>query len=44
MANRREIEGEKVEVVADLLFLGYKITADGDCNHEIRRRFFLAGE
>ena len=44
MANRREIEGEKVEVVADLLFLGYKITADGDCSHEIRRRFFLAGE
>ena len=44
MANRREIEGEKVEVVADLLFLGYKITVDDDCSHEIRRRFFLAGE
>ena len=33
-----EVEGEKVEVVPDFLFLGSKITADGDCNHEIRRR------
>ena len=32
-----EIEEEKVEVVTDFLFLGSKITADGDCNHEIRR-------
>ena len=32
-----QIEGEKVEVVTDFLFLGSKITADGDCNHEIRR-------
>ena len=31
------MEGEKVEVVTDLLFLGSKITADGDCCHEIRR-------
>ena len=31
-----QIEGEKVEVVTDFLFLGSKITADGDCNHEIR--------
>ena len=31
------IEGEKVEVVTDCLFLGSKITADGDCSHEIRR-------
>ena len=30
--------GGKVEVVTDFLFLGSKITADGDCNHEIRRR------
>ena len=32
-----QIEGEKVEVLTDFLFLGSKITADGDCNHEIRR-------
>ena len=31
------IEGEKVEVVTDFLFLDSKITADGDCSHEIRR-------
>ena len=31
-----EIEGKKVEVVTDFLFLGSKITADGDCSHEIR--------
>ena len=31
-----QIDGEKVEVVADFLFLGSKITADGDCSHEIR--------
>ena len=36
-----QIEGEKVEVVRDFLFLGSKITADGDCSHEIRRQFFL---
>ena len=34
-------EGEKVEVVTDFLFLGPKITTDGDCNHEIRRRLLL---
>ena len=33
----RQIEREKVEAVADFLFLGSKITADGDCSHEIRR-------
>ena len=33
-------EGEKVEVVTDFLFLGSKITADGDCSHEIRRWLF----
>ena len=32
-----QIEGEKVEVVTDFLFLGSKIAADGDCSHEIRR-------
>ena len=33
-----QIEGEKVEAVTDFLFLGCKITADGDCCHEIRRQ------
>ena len=32
-----QIEGEKAEVVTDFLFLGSKITVDGDCSHEIRR-------
>ena len=36
-----KIEGEKVEVVTDFLFLGSKITADGDCSHEIRRYLLL---
>ena len=36
-----QIEGEKVEVVTDFLFLGSKITADGDCSHEVRRRLLL---
>ena len=35
-----QIEGEKVEVVSDFLFLGSKITVDGDCSHEIRRHLF----
>ena len=33
------IDGETVETVADLIFLGSQITADGDCNHEIKRLF-----
>ena len=33
-----EIDGETVETVADFNFLGSKITADGDCSHEIKRR------
>ena len=33
-----EIDGETVETVLDLIFLGSKITADGDCSHEIKRR------
>ena len=37
----RQIEGYKVEVVTDILFLGSKITADGDCSHEIRRQLLL---
>ena len=36
-----QIEGEKVEVVADFLFSGSKITVDGDCSREIRRRLLL---
>ena len=36
-----EIDGETVETVADLIFLGSKITADGDCSHEIKRRLLL---
>ena len=36
-----QTEGEKVEVVTDFLFLGSKITADSDCNHEIRSCLFL---
>ena len=36
-----QIEGEKVEVVTYFLFLGSKITVDGDCSHEIRRQLLL---
>ena len=36
-----QIDGERVETVADLIFLGSKITADGDCSHEIKRRLLL---
>ena len=32
-----EIDGETVEIVSDFIFLGSKITADGDCSHEIKR-------
>ena len=35
------IEGEKVEVVTDFLFLGSKITVDGDCSHEIGRQLLI---
>ena len=34
-----EIDGETVETVADFIFLGSNITADGDCSHEIKRHF-----
>ena len=36
-----QIEGENVEAVTDFLFLGSKITADGDCRHEIKRQLLL---
>ena len=36
-----QIDGETVETVADFIFLGSKISADGDCSHEIKRRLLL---
>ena len=36
-----EIDGETVETVSDFIFLGSKITADGDCSHEIKRHLSL---
>ena len=36
-----EIDGETMETVADFIFLGSKITADGDCTHEIKRRLLF---
>ena len=39
-----EIDGETVEAVSDFIFLGSKITADGECSHEIKRRLLLGGK
>ena len=39
-----QIDGETVETVANFIFWGSKITADGDCSHEIKRRFSLEGK
>ena len=36
-----DIDGETVETVTDFIFLGSKITTDGDCSHEIKRRLLL---
>ena len=36
-----KIDGETVEIVSDFIFLGSKITADGDCSHEIKRHLLL---
>jgi len=36
-----QIDGEKMETVAEFIFLGSKITANGDCNHKIKRRKFI---
>ena len=36
-----QIDGETMETVTDFLFLGFKITADGDCSHEIKRHLIL---
>ena len=37
-----QIDGETVETVADFIFMGSKVTADGDCSHEIKRRLLLS--
>ena len=39
-----EIDGETVETVSDFIFFGSKITADGDCSHEIKRHLLLEGK
>ena len=39
-----KIDGETMETVTDFIFLGSKITADGDCNHEIKDTCFLEGK
>ena len=39
-----QIDGETMEIVRDFIFLGSKITADGDCSHEIKRHLFLGGK
>ena len=39
-----KIDGETVEKVADFIFWGSKITADGDCSHEIKRHLLLGGK
>ena len=40
----REIDGETVETLSDFIFLGSKVTADGDCSHEIKRRLLFGRE
>ena len=40
----RQIDGEKAETVADFIFLGFEITADGDSSHEIKRHLLLGGK
>ena len=39
-----QIDGETTKTVTDFIFWGSKITADGDCSHEIKRRLFLEGK
>ena len=39
-----EIDGETVETVSDFIFLGSKITADGDCSHELKDAYSLEGK
>ena len=42
--NSWQIDGETMETVTDFIFLGSKITADGDCSHKIRRQLLLEGK
>ena len=42
--NSWEIDGQTVETVSDFIFLGSKITVDGDCSHEMKRCLFLGSE
>ena len=39
--NSCQINGDKMETIAGFIFLGFKITADGDCNHEVKRHLLL---
>ena len=39
-----QTDGETVEIVADFIFLGFNITADGDCSHEIKQTYSLEGK
>ena len=39
-----QIDGKTVETVADFIFMGSNMTADGDCSHEIKRRYNLEGK
>ena len=39
-----QIDGETVETLSDFIFMGSKITADGDCSHEIKRHLLLEGK
>ena len=39
-----QIDGETMKTVTDFIFLGSKITADGDCSHEIKTHFLLGGK
>ena len=40
-SNSCQIKGDKMETIAGFIFLGFKITADGDCNHEVKRHLLL---
>ena len=39
-----QIDGDTMETVTDFIFLGSKITADGDCSHEVKRHLLLGGK
>ena len=39
-----QVDGERMETVIDFIFLGSKISADGDCSHEIKRHLLLEGK